>query len=64
MRGELIKWFEKSGYGFVQDSNSKETYFLHISYLPKGSNPEIGNEITFTPTENEKGKQAHNAEII
>jgi cold shock CspA family protein len=28
--GKIISWFINSGYGFVQESNTGDSYFLHI----------------------------------
>ena len=63
MKGEIIKWFDKKGYGFIsgEDGNS---YFLHIKQVSGGQIPEIGNRVKFNAVKTSKGEQAQNVVIV
>lgn len=62
MEGEVIKWFDDKGYGFVKSGN--ETYFLHISEMENQDKPSIGDTISFDVVKTERGQQAQKARII
>ena len=47
-RGIIMQWFEAKGYGFVQEEDSRQGIFLHISQVSTGQKSlEIGQNITY-----------------
>ena len=47
-QGELLKWFEKFGYGFIRSHNSSEPdVFVHVSQFPSDIIPDIGAKVSF-----------------
>jgi cold shock CspA family protein len=63
MKGEVVKWFDTKGYGFVK-SDDDETYFLHFSQMQNKSAPQIGDKVKFEAVETERGKQAQRCMIL
>ena len=52
----IVKWFNPDkGYGFI---TAEEDYFFHVSEIT--TQLEEGDEVEFTPSENERGKIAKN----
>lgn len=57
-QGKLINWKDDRGFGFIQDKNSREQIFIHISELKDSTRrPEPGDTIFFyTAIDKERGK--------
>ncbi|MUK88418.1 hypothetical protein GMD78_08445 [Ornithinibacillus sp. L9] len=64
MRGQVIKYFDDKGYGFIKDENGDNRFF-HISNLI-GTNDKIHPSalVKFTPNSNEKGLTCLNIEVL
>ncbi|MBT5022688.1 cold shock domain-containing protein [Candidatus Woesearchaeota archaeon] len=55
-----VKWFDtQKGFGFIEGEDGKD-YFVHFTDLPEGMNLNEGDQVSFDPTENERGKKAEN----
>jgi cold shock CspA family protein len=49
-QGKLINWKDDRGFGFIQDKNSREQIFIHISELKDSTRrPEPGDTIFSIP---------------
>jgi CspA family cold shock protein len=59
-----VKWYNfKKGYGFIEGEDG-EDYFVHFTAVPKGVSLRENDKVSFEPTENEKGKQASNVQLL
>jgi len=59
-----VKWFDrKKGYGFIKGED-EEDYFLHHSAIEKGVFVKDDDQVSFDPTQNERGKQAQNVKLL
>ena len=57
-----VKWFNaQKGFGFIEAEDGD--YFVHVSDLPEGLTLNEGEEVTFEPAQNERGKQAKNIQV-
>ena len=53
-----VKWFNRmKEYGFITGADGKD-YFVHVKDLVEGTQLEEGNDVTFEPTEGDKGLKA------
>lgn len=51
--GEVTKFDALSGYGFLEDSETQEQFFLHKSEIRKGKSPLVGDKVEFYAGERE-----------
>jgi cold shock protein len=59
-----VKWYNiRKGYGFVKGEDG-EDYFLHHTALDKRVFLRENDQVSFEPTETEKGKQAVNVQLL
>ncbi len=59
-----VKWYNiRKGYGFVKGEDG-EDYFLHHTALDKRVFLRENDQVSFEPTETEKGKQALNVQLL
>lgn len=57
MKGEIVRWNDDRGFGFISSSETKGDVFAHISKFRKGySRPKVGDRVQFQ-IEVEKRKQ-------
>ena len=53
-----VKWFNRvKEYGFITGTDGKD-YFVHVKDLAEGTQLEEGSDITFEPTEGDRGLKA------
>ena len=64
MKGEIIKYFSRRGFGFIAPENSEEEIFFHVSNYPEQVQPEIGKDVEFELIETPKGKEATKITIL
>ena len=63
-QGQLIKWQDDRGFGFIQPTDGGRDVFLHISDLRKGSRrPQVGDTIYYRVTTDAGKTRAYNAFI-
>lgn len=63
MKGEITKYFDNKGYGFITGED-KETYWFHETFLKeKRILPEEGDKVEFKEHDTPKGKQAREVDI-
>jgi len=63
VKGEVIKWFDDKGFGFVKTDDNK-SYFLHISQMANQEAPKVGDTVKFEAATSDRGLQAHKASIV
>jgi len=64
MKGKIMKYFSRRGFGFIAPENSQEEIFFHVSNYPEIAQPEIGKDVEFELIEAPKGKEATNIKIL
>ena len=62
IEGNLSKWNDDRGFGFVTPTQGGQDIFVHISTFPKdGARPKLGEELSFEiETDNTGKKRAKN----
>ena len=58
MRGHIIQWFEKSGFGFIKCDENHSDVFIHYKVVPPGVCGVEGLELEFDTTVNDRGARA------
>ncbi len=57
LQGNLKKWNDDRGFGFIVSPQRKNEFFVHISAFPRdGQRPKIGEKITFEVEIDKNGK--------
>ncbi len=64
MKGKIIKYFSRRGFGFISPEDSQDEIFFHVSNYPELVQPEIGKDVEFELIETPKGKEATNIKIL
>ncbi len=64
MKGKIIKYFSRRGFGFIAPEGSQDEIFFHVSNYPEMVQPEIGNGVEFVLIETPKGKEATKIEVL
>ncbi len=64
MKGKIIKYFSRRGFGFIAPENSQEEVFFHVSNYPELVQPEIGKDVEFELIDAPKGKEATKIKIL
>jgi len=62
MNGKVKFFNVVKNFGFI-DGDDDKSYFVHVSQVSDGTELHENDEVTFTPTETEKGPQATNVEL-
>ncbi len=56
-KGQLVKWNDDRGFGFIKSSDGKEEIFLHISEIVAiGRRPKVGDAVFYTLGTGKNGK--------
>jgi uncharacterized membrane protein YsdA (DUF1294 family)/cold shock CspA family protein len=64
-KGQLTKWKDKQGFGFIQSFNGNQEIFLHISELKDSTRrPQVGDTICYHIVVEDEKNRAHNAFIL
>ncbi len=65
LEGELLRWNDAKGFGFIRGARGQPDVFLHISALPPGVRPVVGDCILFTAVTQPgaKGPRAQEAAV-
>ena len=58
MKGSIVKYFSRRGFGFITPEGSSDEIFFHVSNYPEMLTPEIGKNVEFEVAETPKGKEA------
>ncbi len=64
MKGKIIKYFSRRGFGVIAPDDSQDEIFFHVSNYPELVQPEIGNDVEFVLIETPKGKEATKIEVL
>lgn len=57
-QGQVVKWFDEKGYGFVAAQASGAEVFLHVRDLPRtGRRPTVGDRIQFDVESDDQGRK-------
>ena len=57
-QGQVVKWFDEKGYGFVAAQASGAEVFLHVRDLPRtGRRPAVGDRIQFDVDSDAQGRK-------
>lgn len=58
-KGQIIKWNDDKGYGFILPNDSKKNIFVHItSFSDKSVRPVEGQNVTYTVQQNNDGRDS------
>ena len=60
MKGSIVKYFSRRGFGFITPEGSSDEIFFHVSNYPELLTPEIGKSVEFEMIETPKGNEAKN----
>ena len=60
MKGSIVKYFSRRGFGFITPEGSSDEIFFHVSNYPEMLQPEIGKDVEFEMIETPKGNEAKN----
>ena len=60
MKGSIVKYFSRRGFGFITPEGSSDEIFFHVSNYPEMLTPEIGKNVEFEMIETPKGNEAKN----
>jgi cold shock CspA family protein len=63
MKGNIVKYFSRRGFGFIAPQGSEDEIFFHVSNFPEGVEPQIGNDVEFDLVEVPKGREAKNIKV-
>lgn len=56
--GNIKKWNDERGFGFIQEEQTNTEYFAHISsFTPKTPRPQIGERVIFDTITSDKGRK-------
>lgn len=55
--GTLARWNDERGFGFIAPASGGDDLFVHISALPRGQRPAIGERVTFEVDSGEDGRK-------
>ena len=58
IHGNLTKWNDDRGFGFIEVAGTREEIFVHISEFPRGARPRVGELVSFTVTTKDGKKRA------
>ncbi len=58
MKGKIVKYFSRRGFGFISPEGSQDEIFFHVSNYPAEAVPEIGKDVEFDMIETPKGNEA------
>ena len=58
MKGKIVKYFSRRGFGFISPDGSQDEIFFHVSSYPAEAVPEIGKDVEFEMIETPKGNEA------
>lgn len=58
MKGSIVKYFSRRGFGFITPEGGSDEIFFHVSNYPEMLTPEIGKAVEFEVIETPKGKEA------
>ncbi len=64
MKGSIVKYFSRRGFGFISPEGSSDEIFFHVSNYPEQVIPEIGKNVEFVMIETPKGKEATKIEVL
>ena len=64
MKGKIIKYFSRRGFGFISPEDSQDEIFFHVSNYPEQLEPEIGKALEFEMIDTPKGKEAKNIKVL
>jgi cold shock CspA family protein len=64
MKGSIVKYFSRRGFGFISPEDSSDEIFFHVSNYPEQVVPEIGKNVEFVMIETPKGKEATKIEVL
>ena len=58
IHGNVTKWNDDRGFGFIEVAGTREELFVHISEFPKGERPHVGQVVSFTVAAKDGKKRA------
>ena len=64
MKGKIIKYFSRRGFGFISPEDSQDEIFFHVSNYPELVQPEIGKDVEFELIKTPKGNEATKIKIL
>ncbi len=65
MKGEIVRWIDDRGFGFINSDDYQDDVFVHISKFKKGyRRPQIGDKVEFQVEVSNNKTNAHNVSLL
>ena len=65
MKGEIVRWNDDRGFGFIKSADYQGDVFVHVSKFKKGyRRPQVGDKVEFQVEESNGKTNAHNVVLI
>jgi CspA family cold shock protein len=64
LKGQVNRWFEDRGFGFISEDESNSSYFVHYTDVENEEELTIGDTVEFEPIETERGWKAINVKVL
>ncbi|PML53113.1 cold shock domain-containing protein [Vibrio breoganii] len=65
MKGKIVRWVDKKGFGFIQSSDTNGDVFAHISQFQSGyRRPQLGDDVEFEIGTSKDKVAARNVTLI
>ena len=55
-QGQVSDWDDKRGFGFITPVDGGARVFVHVSALPRGRRPSVGDEVTFAEARDDRNR--------
>jgi CspA family cold shock protein len=64
LKGNIKRWLDGRGYGFIQPEEGGDDVFLHYSELTSDHDPKEGEEVEFEVEDTPRGPRAIKVKVL